>query len=185
MNNYRINTNYAKALFILADELSQQEVVADDMRLVSQVCTDSRELNVILANPTVKESKKVAVVEALFEGKVSQTTMLFLSFVVKKNRSVNLKGIGTAYLDIYRESRGIVKTDFVTSTEVQPEVEQMVRELVERHTGKSVELDTKVNASMIGGFTMAFNNNMYDARISTKIQKLRKEYSKNIYKSKL
>ena len=38
---------------------------------------------------------------------------------------------------------------------------------------------------MLGGFKLEFNHNMYDARLRTKILKLRKEFSKNIYESKL
>ena len=38
MNNYRINKNYAKALFMLAAERGQVDRVADDMRLVGSVC---------------------------------------------------------------------------------------------------------------------------------------------------
>ena len=185
MNDYRINNNYAKALFILADDLSIQERVADDMRLVKQVCDENHVLNTIFANPTIKESKKVAVVESLFKDSVSEPTMLFLTFVVRKNRSINLKGISESYLGRYRDSRGIVKTDFVTAIDIEPEARQMVSDIVGRYTGKSVELNATVDSRMLGGFTMMFDNNMYDARIRTKIQKLRKEYSKNIYESKL
>ncbi|MCR4659851.1 MAG: ATP synthase F1 subunit delta [Bacteroidales bacterium] len=185
MNNYRININYAKALFILAGDLGMQDAVAEDMRLVGKVCAENHVLNVFFSNPTVKESKKQAVVEALFRGKVSEPAMVFLAFVVRRNRTVNLRGISNAYLDIYRESRGIVKADFVTAIEVNAETEQTVRDMVSRHTGKHVELNATVDDRMLGGFTMSFDNNMYDARLRTKIQKLRKEYSKNIYESKL
>ena len=42
-----------------------------------------------------------------------------------------------------------------------------------------------VDKKMLGGFCMTYDNNMYDARVRTKIVKLRKEFSKNIYEKKL
>ena len=64
-------------------------------------------------------------------------------------------------------------------------MKQAVCDAVNRHTGKTVELTTKVDPSILGGFSVTYDNNMYDARISSQVAKLRKEFSKNVYESKL
>ena len=51
--------------------------------------------------------------------------------------------------------------------------------------GKTIELQTKVDPSIIGGMSLTFDGNMYDATLSSKIAELRKEFSKNVYESKL
>ena len=184
MNNYRINTNYAKALFMLAEE-ADMERVADDMRRVGAVCAENRELAVVFANPVIRPDKKSAVVRALFDGRVGDITMAFLLFVVKKNRSVNLRGICEAYLDLYRGHHGIVKTELVTHQPVDDEANRLIVEMVEHYTGKRVELHAATDAHMLGGFKLEFDHNMYDARLRTKIRKLRKAFSENEYESKL
>ena len=63
--------------------------------------------------------------------------------------------------------------------------DKAVTELVEKYTGKKVELHARTDERMLGGFKLEFNHNMYDARLRTKILKLRKEFSKNVYESKL
>ena len=185
MNDYRININYAKALFMLATDRGQADRVSEDMRLVSRVTAENRELNVIFANPTVPYEKKVAVVQALFNGNVCEETMAFLVFVVKKSRSVNLHGISEAYLDQWRDSRGIVRSDLVTHQETDESAKEYVSRLIAEYTGKKVELHTATDPNMLGGFKMEFDHNMYDARLRTKIMKLRKEFAKNEYESKL
>ena len=185
MNNYRVNINYAKALFMLATDRGQADRVADDMRLVEQVVAGSHELGVVFANPTVRYDKKTAIVEELFGEAVSDETMAFLRFVVKKNRSVNLRGISGAYMDLYRESKGIVLGELVTHQETDDSAKAYVRRLIEEYTGKQVELHASTDPHMLGGFKMEFDHNMYDARLRTKIRKLRKEFAKNEYESKL
>ena len=185
MNNYRINTNYAKALFMLATDRQQADVVADDMRLVGQVVAENRELGVVFANPTVRYDKKTAIVEELFGSAVSDETLAFLRFVVKKNRSVNLRGISEAYLALYRDSKGVVLGELVTHRETDDSAKDFVRRLIEEYTGKQVELHAATDPHMLGGFKMEFDHNMYDARLRTKILKLRKEFAKNDYESKL
>ena len=185
MNSYRINTGYAKALFMLATERGVADRVADDMRLVGQVVSENRELGVVFANPTVRHDRKSAIVDALMSGRVSDETMAFLRFVVKKNRSVNLRGISEAYLDLYRKAQGIVLADLVTHRETDEEARRLVSALIHDYTGKEVELRTATDPNMLGGFKMEFDHNMYDARLRTKIRKLRKEFAKNEYESKL
>lgn len=185
MQDYRININYAKALFMLAGEQGEQDAVAADMRLVNAVSTENRELNTVFRNPEVKMSKKVTIVDALFAEHVGRTTLAFLEFVVRKNRSVNLRGISAAYLDLFREDHGIVLSTFTTAEPVDQELLDQVSKAVADHTGKQVELVAKTDPKIIGGFAMEFDNTIYDARLSTRLVKLRQQFEKNIYESKL
>jgi F-type H+-transporting ATPase subunit delta len=185
MNDYRINTSYAKALLMTADEMSAADRVADDMRLVNAVCRENHILTTVFANPVIRPDRKAGIVNELFGTRCGEVSMAFLLFVVKKNRSVNLTGISEAYLTLYRQSRGIVLTDLVTHQPTDEGAQNSVKELVEKYTGKKVELNARTDERMLGGFKLEFDHNMYDARLRTKILKLRKEFSKNIYESKL
>lgn len=185
MQDYRININYAKALFMLAGDLGEQDAVAKDLRLVKAVCEENRELNAVFRNPEMKMSKKTAIVDDLFGQKVSKTTMAFIEFVVKKNRSFNLRGIASSYLDLYRDSHNIVLSKFTTAEEVDQSVLDMVSKAIASHTHRDVELETKTDPRIIGGFAMEFDNNIYDARLSSRLVKLRQQFDKNVYESKL
>ena len=170
---------------MLAEELQEQKAVAIDMRLVNAVCTENHELNTVFRNPEVKMSKKVSIVDALFDEHVGKTSLAFLEFVVKKHRSVNLRGISAAYLDLFRESQGIVLSKFTTAEPVDQEVLDMVSQAIAAHTHKEVEMVAKTDPKIIGGFAMEFDNTIYDARLSTRLTKLRQQFEKNIYESKL
>lgn len=185
MEDYRININYAKALFLVASDTGHLDEVDHDMRLVHQVCSENHLLNVIFANPVIREDKKVGILKELFEDKVSRVTMLFLAFVVKKRRAVNLKGISNAFIELYRKERNIVLSQLVTANETDEATLQAVRKAVGDHTHMEVELQHGIDPSILGGFSVVFDNNMYDARLSTQVAKLRKEFSKNVYESKL
>lgn len=185
MNNYRVNTNYAKALYMLAGDTGAADRVADDMRLIGAVCTENRQFAVVMGNPTVPHTKKSAVIQALFADHVSAETMAFLLFAVRKNRAVNLKGISEAYLTLWRDGRNIVYSDLVTHQPIDDEARRMVTRMVEEYTGKHVELHDRTDEKMLGSFKLEFDNKMYDARIRTKIRKLRLAFAKNEYESKL
>ena len=185
MQDYRININYAKALFLLAEETQEQERVSENMRLVNAVCAENRELNAVFRNPEIKAPKKAAIVTDLFEASVCKTTMAFILFVVRKKRSVNLKGISAAYMGLYRESRGIVLSHITTAQPVDEVTRALATKVIADYTHKEVELVAKTDPKIIGGLAMEFDNRMYDARISTYLMKLRHEFGENVYESKL
>ena len=185
MEDYRININYAKALFLVATDTQQLDAVAADMRTVNRVFSENHLLNTVFGNPVIREDKKVGVLRDLFEDRVSKVSMLFLTFVVKKRRAVNMKGISNAFIDLYRKEKNIVLSHLVTATEIDDELRDAVCKTVGGYTHSDVELQSKVDPSILGGFSVTFDNNMYDARISSAVAKLRKEFSKNVYESKL
>ena len=185
MNSYRINTNYAKALLMLATDRQDVDRVADDMRLVSKVTAENHELAVVFANPVLPGDKKAAIVRELFSGNVADTTMAFLVFLVRKNRSVNMHGVSEAYLGMWRDVKGIVLSDLVTHQPVDESARAMVTQMVQEYTGRKVELHEATDMNMLGGFKLEFDNKMYDARLRAKIRKLRQEFAKNDYESKL
>ncbi|MBO7200507.1 MAG: ATP synthase F1 subunit delta [Bacteroidales bacterium] len=181
MENYRININYAKSLFLLATDTNKLDTVFNDMKLINEVCTENHVLNVVFANPTIKETKKVAIANDLFAGKVNELTLLFVNFVIRKRRAINLKGIANAYMDIYRKNKNIVLSELRTAIDVDDETRVLISKIIGKYTHKEVELNTITDNRMLGGFCMTFDNNLYDARLRTKIAELRKEFSKNVY----
>lgn len=185
MSSYRINNNYAKSLFMLATDTGNLDRVAEDMKLIDSVMSENRELSVVLGNPVVRVDKKKAIVQEVFATHVCEDTQAFLTFLVRKNRSVNLRGISNAFLALYRDAKGIVLSDLVTHQPIDDNARAMVTRMVEEYTGKKVELHDRTDSNMLGSFKLEFDNKMYDARIRTKIRKLRIAFAKNEYESKL
>lgn len=185
MQDYRININYAKALMQLAAETGEQEQVSADMRLVHQVCAENRELNAVFDNPQIKAGKKAGILTELFGEHVCKTTREFLLFVVRKKRSVNLKGISAMYLDLYRESRGIVLSHLTTAHPVDEETQVLAVKTIADFTHKQVELQTHVDPAVLGGLAMEFDGYMFDATVAARLAKLRRRFEENVYESKL
>ena len=96
-----------------------------------------------------------------------------------------MRGIADAYVEMWRDYRGIVKSDLVTHQPIDEVARKMVTEMVANYTGKTVELHDRTDPKMLGCFKLEFDGKMYDARIRTKIKRLRTQFAKNDYESKL
>src|ERR1700758_900579 len=109
-----VATRYAKSLLQLANEKGQLEKVYTDMQLVESVCEQNRDFTNFLNSPIIKTDKKVAVVKEIFSGKVSDTTLGFLSILTLKRRELYMKQISTEFVAQYKQYKNIL-TAVITS----------------------------------------------------------------------
>lgn len=185
MNDYRIHQHYAKALFLLAHDLEQTDTVMQDMTTVEQVCRENHLLNKVMGNPTIREDRKRAIVEEIFTSHVSDISLVFLRFVVRRKRAVNLRGIAQAYQALYREANGIVVARVHTASDMSERLTERLRHEVEQFTHKTVEMECVTTDRMLGGFQLMFDTYLVDSRLQTRIDRMRREFSRNDYESKL
>jgi len=185
MNDYRIHQHYAKALFLLSQDLGTTDTVMQDMTTVETVCTENHVLNTVMGNPTIREDKKRAIVSELFTGHVSETSMAFLLFVVKRKRGVNLRGIAKAFQQLYRDANNIVVAKVRTAAEMTPQLTEQLRKKVADFTHKQVQMECMSTDKMLGGFQLMFDTYLVDARLQTRIDRMRRAFQRNDYESKL
>lgn len=185
MNDYRIHQHYAKALFLLSQDLGQTDIVMQDMTTVEAVFAEHHVLNTVIGNPTIRDNKKCNIISDLFSDHVSKTSLAFLLFVVKQRRGINLRGIAKAFQQLYRDANGIVVAKVRTAADMTPQLTEQLRDKVADFTHKQVEMECETTNKIMGGFQLMFDTYLVDARLQTRIDRMRREFSRNDYESKL
>jgi len=176
-----VATRYAKSLLLLANEKSQLEKVYADMQLVESVCEQNREFTNFLNSPIIKTDKKVAVVKEIFSGKVSDTTLGFLSILTLKRRELYMKQISTEFVAQYKQHKNILTAVITSAVGIDSTVKAKVLELVKQTTKGEVELIEKTDKNLIGGFVLTIGDKQVDASVSKKLNDLRKTFSGNTF----
>lgn len=186
MSELRVASRYAKSLLDLAEERGTLAAVKADMDLFSKTLEENRDLRLLLRNPIVKHDKKLAILRAIFGGKVSDLTEKFFTIVTQKNRESALEFIGSEFLSQYNQLRGVQTAEVTTASPLTPELRAEVEKLVRQQTGlQQVELTEKVDESLIGGFVLRVGDRQIDDSVRYRLRKLRSEFSKNPYQPQL
>lgn len=181
MNSYKLQTRYAQSLFDLAQEGGISDSVYGDMLLVMQVCRENHELRSILKNPVIKAGSKKAIVDELFQDKVEKLTVAFLELLIAKRRDILLYEIAERYTEIYKEFNNIKTALLTTAVELESNELSLIINKIESELNTKVDLHTKVNPKLIGGFCLSIDGMQYDASFMNQFTKLKKEFTKNIY----
>jgi F-type H+-transporting ATPase subunit delta len=181
----RVAARYAKSLLDLAKELGSLAAVADDMRLVADTLAANRELRVMLTSPVLKSDKKLAIITALFTGKMSELSLKFFILLAKKGRDEELAGVADAFLAQYRVVQGVEQAHLATATVLTPEQRASFKQLAEAQTGKQIELLETVDPDLIGGFVLRLGDRQIDSSVATRLQQLRTSFADQTYVSKM
>lgn len=182
MQNPRLANRYAKSLIDLSTEKNQLEAVYADMKYLQAVCVASKDFVNLLKSPIIKATKKSSIINAITNGKVTDITKLFNQLLVSKGRESELPEIVEAFIEQYNEIKGIHSVTLTTATEVSDALKQSIEQKIKTEQGfGKIELTTKVNPKLIGGFVLEFNNNLVDASIERDLRDVKKQFEKNIY----
>ena len=186
MANARLAGRYAKSLLDLATEQGQLEAVYADMKYLHAVCQASSELVNVLRSPIIKADQKNSILAEIIKNKVGLMSNSFMVLLVKKGRESELIEMASAFIDQYNEIKGIHQVTLTTAVAVSDELKKSIEDKVNSETSfATVELTTKTDEKLIGGFVLEFNNNLIDASIARDLKDIKKQFLNNEYISKI
>jgi F-type H+-transporting ATPase subunit delta len=180
-----LSNRYAQALFDLSIENGILEKVQKDIILIDKVLSENRELRVILNNTVLDGYKKIRVLNKIFEGKIETLTLKFLQLITRKGREEYIVYICKAFIGIYKKYKNIMPVTLTTASKLDDKVVKDILKKLKNFRDKEFELTEKIDESLIGGFKLDFEDYQYDDTIRVQLKRLAKEFSDNLYVSKL
>lgn len=170
---------YGDALFDLAIERQQLDLVAEEIQVLKDTLANNAELLQFLNHPKVSNEEKIKSIEDMFKDKLSDTTVGFLVIVVAKGRYNELNAIMTYFLEAVREYRKIGKASVVSASELTEEQKQkIVAKLIDTTDYVEFIMDYKVDPSIIGGLIIRIGDRVVDSSIRSKIELMKKDLMK-------
>ncbi|MEO6038900.1 MAG: ATP synthase F1 subunit delta [Saprospiraceae bacterium] len=182
MSVTRIATRYAKSLMDLAVEQGKLEQVQADMKSL-HTAAQNRDLHLMLKSPIIHADKKIAVLDALFKGKLDNLTMLYLQLLVNKSREGYLPEITAEFATQYKTLKKITSVTVTSAVALSEAVLADLRKklLASGVTSENLDITTQVDPELIGGFVLEFDNKRYDASVAHKLEELKSEFTQNLY----
>jgi F-type H+-transporting ATPase subunit delta len=180
MPNPRLASRYAKSLMDLVIEKGQLEKTFSDMQWLQQVVRQSRDFTNLLRSPIIKDDKKATVIDAVIKGKVSDTTSSFVHLLIAKGREGNLQEIISSFINQYKEYKNIYSVKLTTAVPVDEDLKKKIISQIQKTSEmQNIELETKVDKELIGGFVLEAGDKLIDASIAHELKKISREFENN------
>ena len=182
-NISHIAVPYAKALFDFALERDAIDSVHKDMQALTSLCKSNRDFLLMLKSPILKTEKKQKILKAVFRDSISEITLGFLKIITAKRRESLLPDMAMAFVDLYKDYKGILTTLVKTAVPLTEEIRKKILEVMSTQAKGKVDLVEEIKEELIGGFVLQWKDMQYDASILNEINKMRKAMAMiNLYK---
>lgn len=181
MRDIKVASRYAKSLLGIAIEQNKLEELHNDMQLINTVCSENRELELLLKSPIVKSDKKEAIITEVFGKNISQIANSFIAIILSKKRENLLADIANAFIDVYKTHKNITTASVTTAVSLTAAQKKAVVGLLNAQGKENVELNEIVNNEIIGGMILRVGDKQVDESIKRKLSNLEMEFDDNPY----
>jgi F-type H+-transporting ATPase subunit delta len=125
--------------------------------------------------------KKKAILIEIFQGKISDLSERFIGIVVGHGREASIVTMCAAYEAMFLEHKGIEKVTVTTAYQLSEEEVVEVIKKAEDLSGKKVQLEEKVDESIIGGMILRVKDQRFNGSIAHQLKSLKREFMTNHY----
>ena len=165
---------YAKALFAVCKENKKFDEYNDALQGLSGVFASDSGLEDSLTNPLYPMDVREKVMEGIVASMgVDKVMGNFLSLLVEKKRADVLPDIAEEFQIMVDEEKNISHGSVVSAVELSKKLQAKVQATLEKLTGKTVELTTSVDPSIIGGVIAKVGDLELDGSIRTQLASLK------------
>ncbi len=173
-----VSKTYGEALYEAAMESGRDRAVSlmEEIRCVEQILKENPQFDELMKHPGIPKQDKLALVEEIFKGRVSDELAGLLEVVVSKERYKELPGIFAYFTERVKELCGIGTAHVTTAVELDGGQRRAVEEKLLKTSGyREMEMDFEVDASIIGGMVIRINDRVVDSSVRTKLNGLTKQ----------
>jgi F-type H+-transporting ATPase subunit delta len=166
---------YASALFSLAQDQREGPAVADALTRFDALITESPDLERLVRSPVFSAAEQVKALDAiLVQAEIGGVAANFIRLVASKRRLYFIREMITDYRKLYDTARGVTRAEVTSAAALtDANVASLKDSLRAASGGREVDLDMKVDPSIIGGLIVKLGSRMVDGSLKTKLNAIR------------
>jgi len=175
VTNKTAATRYARALLdVGVKENADLEQVEQELAQFVDLFKQNPLLEKVLLNPAVPVSRKrAAMAELVARAKPAGIVGKMLTLLADRDRLVLLPDLVASYRERLLDYRKIVRAEVTTAAPLGGDRAKALESSLARVTGRSVVLDMRVDASIIGGVVARVGSTVYDGSVTRQLEKIK------------
>jgi len=169
-----VSGRYANALYDLADEQGVLDAVAGDLASLQKMIDDSDDFRRFIKSPILSRADQAKGINAIIDkAQLSPTTKKFLGLVAQNRRLFALPGMIKGYRMILAQRRGQATAEVTSAAPLSDSQRMSLTDSLKKSVGKSVDIVSKVDPSILGGLIVRVGSRMVDSSLRSKLQRLK------------
>ena len=164
---------YASALFELAEQHKQLEIVEASLAKLKAALSESAEFRALTTSPLVgREEAKEAVKAVADSLGIDPMTANFLGVLAENRRLAQLGAAIRAFNTIAAQHRGEANAEIASAHPLTDDQVAALKAKLRSLAGRDVNVEMTVDPSLLGGLVVRMGSRMIDGSLRTKLNTL-------------
>jgi F-type H+-transporting ATPase subunit delta len=169
-----VTIRYAEALYELANEAGKTgEILADLAALKASFESNFSDYSKLI-HARVPLAEKLRIAQDSFLKERDPLVRNTFLLMIKKNRQDCLAGFFMTYLELHEEHEGVIRMTVETPSPLSQEVSDAISKQVADASGRKVVIETRTDASLLGGMRFQLGSKLLDASLKTRLDRLQR-----------
>jgi F-type H+-transporting ATPase subunit delta len=170
-----ISKIYGDALFNLAVEEIRIDETSEELKVLSTMLREHEDFAKLLTHPRITKEEKNKIIESVFKNRLSDEIVGFLTIVINNGRLGDLDSIISYYRKRLKEFKLIGVVNVISAMELTTvQKTDIETKLLQTTKFEKLEVDYKVDQSLLGGMIIKIGDQVMDSSVRTKLMLLEK-----------
>ncbi len=174
----QIGKRYAAALFELAREKGLLDKAWEEFNALAEYFRKDHTFIDFISAPQISGDDKAALIKRVFQDRMEKPFYDFIRFLTEKHRIRYLPEIIDEFDRLVRAERGIVRVTCLTTFPISPKARQLLLEQLTAKTRFKIELEEKIDKSIIGGMVIMLHDRIIDGSLRFALSQLKNRLMK-------
>jgi F-type H+-transporting ATPase subunit delta len=168
---------YARSLFEVAKEEDDLDRVHEELDEFADAMSENQDLQVFFFSPYFSSQEKKDGLHKLVED-ADENLVRFLELLAERHRMPVLFRIRRTFDDMWRHENKRLPVTVTSAVELDKDMIKGIGKKIEEQTGQQIELSSKVDPDVLGGLVLQVGNQVLDASVRNRLEKLRKSVAR-------
>ena len=165
---------YGGSLYDLAAEENLEDSILADVEGCAKIMADNPDYLHLLSMPNLPKKERCGLIDEAFSGQVHPYVVNFMKILCENGTLRELRGCAQEYRLRYNEVHGILEATAITAIALSEDNRAKLEAKLCALTGKTVQLKTKVDPSVLGGIRLDMDGTRMDGTIQNRLDTLRR-----------
>lgn len=157
-----------------AEARGELERVEEELFRVTRLLAENRDLRLALADVDIPVAQRVALVDSVFSGKVTEETATVLRRAVGSRRERSITSALTLASEMAAQRRHRLVAVVTAAAPLSSAQVARLAEILGRAYGREVQVNLAVDPSVVGGLRIQIGDDMVDSTMLTRLDEARR-----------
>ena len=168
-----VGSVYGESLYELAKDEALGKRIGEQLAALQESFRQEPDFVRLLSSPNLTKAERCQILDDSFRGKVEPYVLNFLKILTEKGYIRQFPGCCEAFTQQFNRDNGILQVTAFTALPLSDELRRKLADKLSKVTGKTIELDCRLDPEVLGGVRLDFDGMQVDGTIRRRLEDIR------------